>query len=131
MTLDDVIAKSGGSRTTLCRAFGDKQQLFEAVIQEFCSKFFAELSQISYVGLDFKSGFHKLAKAYISLSMSQRQVSFYRTVMGTANRCPNIGSAWYQKGIQAVSEIFFDFLRSHITSCQASDDTIRKLADNF
>jgi TetR/AcrR family transcriptional regulator, mexJK operon transcriptional repressor len=40
-TLDDVIARSGGSRQTLYSLFGGKQGLFEALIAEHSSRIFA------------------------------------------------------------------------------------------
>src|SRR5258708_3587365 len=40
-TLDDIIARSGGSRQTLYSLFGGKQGLFEALIAEHCDKLFA------------------------------------------------------------------------------------------
>src|SRR5271156_533120 len=40
-TLDDVIARSGGSRQTLYSLFGGKQGLFEALIAERSDKVFA------------------------------------------------------------------------------------------
>lgn len=129
VTLDDVIAKSGGSRATLYRAFGGKQQLFEAVINDFCSKFFEDLRKVDYTDLNFKDGFQKLANAYMAAALSPRHVHFYRTVMGTANRFPAVGEVWYQKGMKAVSLIFFDFLRSHIPAKNAEAHEIQQLAD--
>ncbi len=43
LTLNDVISRSGGSRTTLYEAFGGKDGLFEAVMMERCMEFSAEL----------------------------------------------------------------------------------------
>jgi TetR/AcrR family transcriptional regulator, mexJK operon transcriptional repressor len=40
-TLDDIIARSGGSRQTLYSLFGGKQGLFEALIAEHCGRIFA------------------------------------------------------------------------------------------
>ena len=40
-TLDDIIARSGGSRQTLYSLFGGKQGLFEALIAELCAGIFA------------------------------------------------------------------------------------------
>jgi TetR/AcrR family transcriptional repressor of mexJK operon len=40
-TLDDIIARSGGSRQTLYSLFGGKQGLFEALIAELSGKIFA------------------------------------------------------------------------------------------
>jgi TetR/AcrR family transcriptional repressor of mexJK operon len=42
-TLDDVIARSGGSRQTLYALFGGKQGLFEALVTERCDRIFAPL----------------------------------------------------------------------------------------
>ncbi len=41
-TLDDIIARSGGSRQTLYSLFGGKQGLFEALIAERSDRIFAE-----------------------------------------------------------------------------------------
>jgi AcrR family transcriptional regulator len=43
-TLDDVIARSGGSRQTLYALFGGKQGLFEAIISENCETIFRGLT---------------------------------------------------------------------------------------
>ncbi len=43
VTLNDVISKSGGSRTTLYEAFGGKDGLLAAVMTEQCKEFSAEL----------------------------------------------------------------------------------------
>ena len=43
VTLNDVISKSGGSRTTLYEAFGGKDGLLAAVMTERCKEFSAEL----------------------------------------------------------------------------------------
>jgi AcrR family transcriptional regulator len=40
-TLDDIIARSGGSRQTLYSLFGGKQGLFEAILVERSSRIFA------------------------------------------------------------------------------------------
>jgi AcrR family transcriptional regulator len=41
-TLDDVIARSGGSRQTLYALFGGKQGLFEAIMTQRCEQIFAD-----------------------------------------------------------------------------------------
>ncbi len=41
-TLDDIIARSGGSRQTLYALFGGKQGLFEALVAERSDRIFAE-----------------------------------------------------------------------------------------
>lgn len=43
-TLDDVIARSGGSRQTLYSCFGGKQGLFEAILEERVDKIFASFT---------------------------------------------------------------------------------------
>src|SRR3954447_906944 len=42
-TLDDIIARSGGSRQTLYALFGGKQGLFKALVAERCAKIFSPL----------------------------------------------------------------------------------------
>ena len=47
-TLDEIIARAGGSRTTIYSAFGDKDGLIEAAVGENCSAFAEQMM----VGLD-------------------------------------------------------------------------------
>ena len=44
-TLDEVIRRSGGSRATLYKQFGDKEGLFAAIIADICAEIVAPLAK--------------------------------------------------------------------------------------
>ncbi|WP_158619326.1 TetR/AcrR family transcriptional regulator [Pseudomonas sp. v388] len=128
-SLEDIISKSGGSRATVYRAFGGKQQLFEAVIESICNGYNRQLSSIDYAADSFEAGFRRLAVSLVDIAVDERQVAFYRLVLGNTARFPVVGTTWYSKGVGAVSAVFQNFLRSHITADQRDDEWIRSLAD--
>ncbi|MGE1155169.1 TetR/AcrR family transcriptional regulator [Pseudomonas kitaguniensis] len=130
VTLDDVIEKAGGSRVSIYKAFGGKQQLFEAVIEAACDDFESRLFAIQYSHLPFEAGFRHLAEIYINMALDQQHLQFYRVVLGNASRFPNIGSIWYVRGVQAVSEVFFRFLSFHLKGEAIGPETLRTLSDS-
>ncbi|MCD6074086.1 MAG: transcriptional regulator, TetR family [Rhodospirillales bacterium] len=69
-TLDEVIARAGGSRATLYAQFGDKDGLFAAIIEELCAEIVGALPHLA----------------------------LYRMVIGESMRFPKLGARVYAAG---------------------------------
>lgn len=108
--LDDVIAEAGGSKISLYRSFGDKEKLFEACVRRICAGYEAEIRQLTLTGRDDIEKFHGLAVALVEMAISERQLRFYRLVMGNSTRFPVIGRIWYESGLLTIKEAARDFL---------------------
>ncbi len=129
LRLDEVIALTGGSKITLYRHFGNKELLLEAVTEYICAGYERDLRSLDLSGTDANSSFEKLATALVDLALSERQLRFYRLVMGNSARFPAIGRIWYERGLSTVSAVFKDFLSRHFTNAEITDAELGAFAD--
>ncbi|TCQ97180.1 TetR/AcrR family transcriptional regulator [Neorhizobium sp. JUb45] len=129
LRLDDVIAVTGGSKVTLYRQFGNKESLLEAVTEYICAGYERDLRSLDLSGTDVHLSFRRLALALVELALSDRQLQFYRLVMGNSARFPAIGRIWYERGLATVSKVFRDFLFIHLPTGGMSEAEIDAFAD--
>lgn len=80
-TLDDVIARSGGSRQTLYAMFGCKQGLFEAIIEERGTRIFGSLASGDTHDRPPEQMLEDLAIRYLEMVLTPESIGLYRLVV--------------------------------------------------
>ena len=109
-TLDDVIARAGGSRATLYKQFGGKDGLFAAVIGEICARMVAPLAD----GKDDSEPEDVLlafGRSFMAALMAPDGLALYRAVIGSAQQAPELAKAVYRSGPVAAADRLSAFLR--------------------
>jgi AcrR family transcriptional regulator len=99
-TLDDVIGRSGGSRATLYREFGDKEGLFAAIVAELCARV-AEPLEISDGSA--RASLLALARAYMTVLMAPENIGLYRLVVAEGRRFPKLAEKVFAAGPEALT----------------------------
>ena len=109
-TLDDVIARAGGSRATLYKQFGGKDGLFAAVIGEICARMVAPLVDAKD---DRKPEDVLLAfgRSFMAALMAPDGLALYRAVIGHAQQAPDMAQPVYRSGPVAAADHLAAFLR--------------------
>ena len=108
-TLDDVIARAGGSRATLYKQFGGKEGLFAAVIADICARIVAPLADADdrapeEVLLAF-------GRSFMAALMAPDGLALYRAVIGNSHHAPELAMAVYRSGPAAAAEHLAFYLR--------------------
>lgn len=109
-TLEDVIARSGGSRATLYEQFGDKAGLFAAIVEGLCEKMLEPLSPARAAGRTPDENLRRLARAFMAVLMARRNVALYRLVIAEARRFPELGRRVFSAGPEAAVRRVRDYL---------------------
>jgi AcrR family transcriptional regulator len=109
-TLDEVIARAGGSRATLYKQFGGKEGLFAAVIAEICAAMVAPLAD---GGPDRPPEDVLLAfgRSFMAALMAPDGLALYRVVIGNAQRFPELAAAVYRSGPATAAALLAAHLR--------------------
>ncbi|WP_417844274.1 TetR/AcrR family transcriptional regulator [Thalassospira sp.] len=111
VTLNDVISRSGGSRTTLYEAFGGKDGLIASVVTEKCQEF-SEILQTSLVydapPRDALLNFTIIMTNKCLDEESIRLMSFLQLEM---DQFPGIREAFMENGTRPVTEVIISFFR--------------------
>lgn len=110
-TLDDVIARSGGSRQTLYALFGGKQGLFEAIISENCETIFRGLTPEQLAPRAPDEVLREVGIRYLGIVTSPACLSLNRLVIAEAPRIPELAERFWKLGpgrSRAFLTEFFD-----------------------
>lgn len=112
-TLDEVIARSGGSRATLYAQFGDKEGLFAAIIDEACA---AILTALPTTTTDDQPEmvFRALGRAYMDILMAPANLALYRMVIGESGWFPKLGARVYASGPLAAAQRLADYIKDEV-----------------
>jgi len=96
-TLDDVIARSGGSRQTLYSLFGGKQGLFEAIVSDSCETIFRGLTRELQCD-SLKEMLEQIGMRYLVTVTSPSCVSLNRLIISVAPRMPDLATRFWNEG---------------------------------
>ena len=110
-TLDEVIARSGGSRQTLYALFGGKQGLFEAIISENCETIFLGLTPEQLASRAPHEVLREVGVRYLAIVTSTACLNLNRLVIAEAPRIPELAERFWKLGpgrSRAFLTEFFD-----------------------
>lgn len=97
-TLDDVIARSGGSRQTLYALFGGKQGLFEALLAEKCRKIFGGMTMEQVLAQPVREALAGIGTRFLTVVTSREGIAVHRLVLAEAQRMPEVVEAFWKQG---------------------------------
>ncbi|MTJ83123.1 MAG: TetR/AcrR family transcriptional regulator [Telmatospirillum sp.] len=113
VSLDEIIARAGGSKTNIYSHFGGKEGLFIDVIEAQCDLIVATLQAVDLKNLSFEDGLRRMGHALLEAILAPRHVRLYRQVVSQSERFPSIGRAWVAHGPEARRRVIRDFLTIH------------------
>lgn len=115
VSMSQVSAALGGSKSTLYNHFRSKEDLFEAYVVEAGRERFAALSEIDPANGDLATVLTGFGRAYLGLLLSPGVLAVNRLVIAEAQRFPTIGQIFYEHGprqtidrIVAVMQVLSD-----------------------
>lgn len=94
-----VAAQVGGSKATLYNYFPSKQELFVAVVQEFCEQNGEVFGSLDWGAGDFRSALTRFGRDIARLMVSDEVIAMHRLIAAEAGRFPEIGAAYYEAGV--------------------------------
>jgi AcrR family transcriptional regulator len=113
VSLDDIIAQSGGSKTNIYSHFGGKEGLFIGAVEGLCDEVNASIEAVDVTGASLEEGLRKLGRALLEVVLGERHLALYRLVIGQSGRFPCLGHAWTTHGPDATRQILAQFLAGH------------------
>lgn len=97
-TIDQVIARVGGSKRTVYGYFNGKEALFAAVVDDIVGEIVRPLPDIDAIALGVRETLLVVAEQHMTVVLSERHVALMRLVASEAARFPEVGRAYYEHG---------------------------------
>ena len=98
MSMDQLVATTGGSKATLYRYFESKDALFEAIIDDVAGSSVASHDTDDWDDLDLEDGLRILGRAVAAGAMSERTTVLLRLALGEYNRFPQLSRTLFEHG---------------------------------
>ena len=130
-SMNDITREAGVSKGTIYVYFENKEELFEALIEEERGTIFKNLYEV----LDHFDDLRKtLVKFGIALSVkitSARVIQAQRTVVGAADRIPELGARFYERGPKRGHDRMMVFLNEAVARGLLKIDDVDLAAYQF
>lgn len=97
-TLDEIIARAGGSRTTIYSAFGDKDGLIEAAVGENCAAFAEQMMVMLDDSTDPTTTLTRLATDLVERIWTPEAQRIFGNFLTEGDRFPQVISAFLRNG---------------------------------
>lgn len=127
-SLNDIIGRAGGSRTTLYTRFGDKDGLFRALMKEHCNRIQEEMVRIleestGLSRLSLADGLVRIGLHIIRTLADPKTIAIVHTLVSEGRRIPDIAGEFQAMGQERGIQRIADYLRA------AATDDGRRIGD--
>lgn len=114
-SMDDIAVAAGVSKRTVYSNFGNKEELFAAVIRKRCAHVVPDDAIVAEAAdLDVEAGLNRLAVAFLTSIFARSQVELYQTVVAAARKRPEMGQAMYEGPISQSQHIIAGYLARQV-----------------
>ena len=112
MSIDDIIAVAGGTKSNIYRHFGGKEGLFLAAMQQHIGDVSRPLDQFPLNRLSLAEGLAVLGMAMSADMVTQDGMDFRRLVSAEAKRFPELGRQWFRLGPEGTLKVVAEFIEA-------------------
>jgi AcrR family transcriptional regulator len=111
-TMDNVLAKIGGSKRTLYKHFPNKEALFKAIVAQVSDRVLSALTPQSE-GKDFKVTLVDMGTRYLEVMTSPEGIALYRAMVAEAPHFPDLANTFLRNGPYRASKHLAEYLRTY------------------
>jgi TetR/AcrR family transcriptional repressor of mexJK operon len=130
-SIDEVIAKVGGSKRTIYDYFGNKEALFAAIVKEVPARALPPLAVEEISTQDLETMLHEVGRRYLDVIMSPPALALYRTMVAEGLRFPELAKAFFESGPGRASASLGAALKQRRAVWRIAVDDCDRAAEQF
>ncbi|MCI3275316.1 TetR/AcrR family transcriptional regulator [Streptomyces cylindrosporus] len=111
VSMEDVLARVGGSKATLYRHFADKAALFQASVEALCDEWSKPVHSFRPPDADLAATLTALGGHFADLVLTPQAIALHRLVTAESERMPEVGRAFFEHGPATGQGILAGYLR--------------------
>ena len=131
VSMDTIAREAGVSKATVYAHFGSKEELFGAVIERECERYFARFSVEELDPRDVRTSLKVLGRRYLELVLSLDGIALHRIMTGEVARFPALGEIFWRAGPERQRVQIESFLRSAAACGTLEFADARSAAEQF
>jgi AcrR family transcriptional regulator len=110
VTIDDIVARIGGSKRTLYEKFHGKAGLFEIVIKEYCASVHRDL----FKGVEQHASVEKqlitIGTHFLNLILDPRILEQHRLIVSMGRNFPSVAQMFFESGPQRAYRLISEWI---------------------
>jgi TetR/AcrR family transcriptional repressor of mexJK operon len=118
VTLDEIVAEVGGSKSNIYKHFHGKEGLFIAAVENLCSEISGAILASEGFSLPLRQALTKIGQMFYKVVLHPRTVALQRLVIAESIRCPQVAQTWFDRG----PRIFYEAMTRFCEERQASGE---------
>ncbi len=115
-SLEEIVATSGGSLTTVYQLFGNKQGLWEALVEQTCAKVTAPLHDAMTHHGDPRTVLKAFAARLDALERSRETAGALRLMLAEGGKYPELAKTLFANGPDAGKQIVSAYLDAEVAA---------------
>jgi TetR/AcrR family transcriptional repressor of mexJK operon len=131
VSMDTIAREAGVSKATVYAHFAGKEELFGAVIERECERYFARFSAGELDPRDARASLTVLGRRFLELLLSPDAIALYRIILGEVTRFPGLGEVFWHAGPERERVQIETFLKSANASGTLALSDTRLAAEQF
>jgi TetR/AcrR family transcriptional regulator, mexJK operon transcriptional repressor len=131
VSMDAIAREAGVSKATVYAHFGSKEDLFGAVIEGECERYFASFSAGELDPRDIRASLAVLGRRFLELVLSPDGIALHRIITGEVTRFPALGEIFWRAGPERQRVQIEGFLRSAAACGALAFEDARSAAEQF
>jgi AcrR family transcriptional regulator len=130
-SLSEIVARAGGSMSTLYRVFGDKEGLAHAIIERHMATFTARLQDLSLSGLPPEAALRQVGESLVESILSRESLLVHRIVIGEGKDFPDLRDWFFDNAVMPAQAILADYLEQEIKADRLALETPAVASSQF
>jgi len=131
VSMDTIAREASVSKATVYAHFAGKEELFGAVIDRECERYFARFSAGELDPRDVCASLTVLGRRFLELLLSPDGIALYRIILGEVTRFPRLGEVFWRAGPERQRIQIEAFLKSAVAAGTLALDDTRLAAEQF
>jgi len=123
-SVDEIVRRAGGSKRTIYKYFGNKEELFAAIIASLAAQMLLPLGAAIDGNSKLQVTLEKLGKAYLDVLLREESLAIFRTVVSEGLRFPELAETFFLNGPNAAVTRLSAYLEQQVKNGSLKlDDT--------
>lgn len=130
-SIAQVISITGGSKETIYRNFGNKENLFAAVVDDMLSGALQPLSELDIHHLELREGLLFVALEHLDVVADKKGIALTRLVFSESQKHKRLGELFYKHAPHQGFSRLAKFLERHQSLGSFSSNDVQVAAEYF
>lgn len=129
--MDAIAQVAGVSKQTIYHHFGNKSDLFGAIIRGKCDQLLEPLEMPSEAAMDLERALTSVARQFIAIMLAPSSLALHRVLMGEVQRFPELGRMSYRTGPARIVDTIAAYLAQQDAAGRLDLPDARFAAEQF